>query len=166
MPPRPDRPLFLLDYDGTLAPIVDDPAAARPHAEAPALLARLAERHPVVILTGRDLATLGRLLVTDDGAAVAVRAVGLHGAEHGTLGGAVAHDDRHAEAFDAMRASRPRGAGRRRRRQGRGVRGPLPARAGPRRRARAPWTRGPPARPRALEPVAGQFVVELRPPRR
>ena len=44
LPPRPARPLFLLDYDGTLAPIVADPAAALPHAAVPDLLARLAGR--------------------------------------------------------------------------------------------------------------------------
>jgi len=86
-PPRPARPLLLLDYDGTLAPIVDDPARAVPHPDVPALLPRLAARHPTVVVTGRDLATLGRLMgAAPDG----LRAVGLHGAEWG----------RPAEAFD------------------------------------------------------------------
>lgn len=94
-PPRPARPLLLLDYDGTLAPIVDDPARAVPHPDVPALLPRLVARHPTVVVTGRDLATLGRLLgATPDG----LRAVGLHGAEWGRPGAALADE---AEAHEA-----------------------------------------------------------------
>lgn len=76
----PPQPLLLLDYDGTLAPIVDDPAAALPHPDVPDLLARLAARHPVRVITGRGLEDLAGLL------AVPVEAVGLHGAERGRLG--------------------------------------------------------------------------------
>ncbi|GAB5536876.1 MAG: trehalose-phosphatase [Rubricoccaceae bacterium] len=92
MTPHPDRPLLFLDYDGTLAPIVDDPAKATPHPDVPGLLARLTDQHPVVIVTGRDLASLSRLLT-----GVRVRAVGLHGAETGWSDGAV--DARAAESF-------------------------------------------------------------------
>ncbi|WP_308164756.1 trehalose-phosphatase [Nonomuraea sediminis] len=48
-----------LDFDGTLAPIVPDPAAARIHPEAPAVLAELG-RHvgAVAIVTGRPVATV------------------------------------------------------------------------------------------------------------
>ncbi|MBX6382977.1 MAG: trehalose-phosphatase, partial [Microbispora sp.] len=43
-----------LDYDGTLAPIVPDPAAARVHRDAPGVLAALARLvGAVVIVTGR-----------------------------------------------------------------------------------------------------------------
>ncbi|MEM6325832.1 MAG: trehalose-phosphatase [Bacteroidota bacterium] len=79
--PHPARPLLFLDYDGTLAPIVDDPAEAWPHPDVPGLLRRLAEQHPVVVVSGRDLATLARFLP-----GVSVRAAGLHGAEVGLLG--------------------------------------------------------------------------------
>lgn len=92
MLPHPDRPLLFLDYDGTLAPIVDDPAAAVPHPEVPELLRQLAGVHPVVIVTGRDLAALSRLLQ-----GVRVRAVGLHGAETGWSDGTV--EARAAEAY-------------------------------------------------------------------
>ncbi|MEM1057388.1 MAG: trehalose-phosphatase [Bacteroidota bacterium] len=81
MPPHPARPLLFLDYDGTLAPIVDDPAEAWPHPDVPGLLRQLAERHPVVVVSGRDLAALARFLPD-----VHVRAAGLHGAEVGVLG--------------------------------------------------------------------------------
>lgn len=76
----PPRPLLLLDYDGTLAPIVDDPAAAVPHPEVPGLLSRLAALHPVRVITGRGLEDLAPLLP------VPVEAVGLHGAQRGRLG--------------------------------------------------------------------------------
>lgn len=48
-----------LDFDGTLSPIVPDPASARIHPQAPAVLAELG-RHvgAVVIVTGRPVATV------------------------------------------------------------------------------------------------------------
>jgi len=50
----PDRALLAFDYDGTLAPIVDDPDRAFAHPEAPALLARLADAvGHVAVITGR-----------------------------------------------------------------------------------------------------------------
>ena len=79
-PPTPARPLLFLDYDGTLAPLVDDPAAAYPHPDVPDLVRRLADAHPLFVVTGRDLAALYRLL------GVPVEAIGLHGAERGRLG--------------------------------------------------------------------------------
>ena len=81
MIPHPDRPLLFLDYDGTLAPIVDDPAEAWPHPDVADLLRQLAERHPVVVVSGRGLGALARFLP-----GVRVRAAGLHGAEVGILG--------------------------------------------------------------------------------
>lgn len=48
-----------LDFDGTLSPIVPDPAAARIHPSAPAVLADLGARVlAVVIVTGRPVATV------------------------------------------------------------------------------------------------------------
>ena len=60
-----------LDFDGTLAPIVDDPAAAWIHPDAPAVLATLAARvRAVAVVTGRparQVVELGRLHeVADD----------------------------------------------------------------------------------------------------
>lgn len=49
------RPAVCLDYDGTLSAIVADPDAARLVDGAEQTLARLAERCPVAILSGRDL---------------------------------------------------------------------------------------------------------------
>jgi len=77
-PPEPARALLSLDFDGTLAPIVDDPAAARPLPGVPALLARLARRlGTVAVVSGRPVAFLGEVL----GGATGVRLFGLYGAE-------------------------------------------------------------------------------------
>lgn len=81
MPPVVERPLFFLDYDGTLAPIVDDPSAAVPHPDVPALLRTLDARHPLWIVTGRDIEALSLFLDRP------YRAIGLHGAQEGTVGG-------------------------------------------------------------------------------
>lgn len=103
MIPVPDRPLLFLDFDGTLAPIVADPAAAAPHPAVPDLLAALAEAHEVVVVTGRDLEALGRLL------GVRVRAVGLHGAERGWADGEVEQQagSEHADLLRDLRAAVP-----------------------------------------------------------
>ncbi|MBK1735255.1 trehalose-phosphatase [Halorhodospira abdelmalekii] len=50
-------PLFL-DYDGTLTPIVDDPAQAVLSPQMRDVLGRLAEVHTVALVSGRDLTTL------------------------------------------------------------------------------------------------------------
>lgn len=48
-----------VDFDGTLAPIVSDPAAASPHPDAAGLLRRLSERWGrVVVVSGRPVAYL------------------------------------------------------------------------------------------------------------
>lgn len=103
MIPVPDRPLLFLDFDGTLAPIVDDPAAAAPHPAVPDLLAALADAHEVVVVTGRDLRTLGRLL------GARVRAVGLHGVERGWADGTVERraGGEHAEVMGDLRDAVP-----------------------------------------------------------
>ena len=68
-----------LDFDGTLAPIVDDPAAARMRASTRALLARVAASYPVAIVSGRARADVRRRL---DGVRVN-EVVGNHGLEPG-----------------------------------------------------------------------------------
>lgn len=59
------RPLLLgLDVDGTLAPIVDDPAAARVPPETESLLQSLVRQDGlhVALITGRDLPALRRMI--------------------------------------------------------------------------------------------------------
>lgn len=80
MPPIAENPLFFLDYDGTLAPIVDDPEAAVPHPDAPDLLRQLDARYPLWIVTGRDLQALSSFLDRP------FTAIGLHGAQEGVVG--------------------------------------------------------------------------------
>jgi trehalose 6-phosphate phosphatase len=76
--------LVALDYDGTLAPIVARPEQAHMPAATRSLLARVARRFPVVILSGRARNDAMRFL---EGVAV-IEVIGSHGLE--TAGGAAA----------------------------------------------------------------------------
>jgi trehalose 6-phosphate phosphatase len=69
--------LIALDYDGTLAPIASRPQDARMPATTRALLARVAKRFPVVVLTGRSRMDALRFL---DGVPV-LEVIGSHGLE-------------------------------------------------------------------------------------
>lgn len=80
-PERVPSPLFLLDYDGTLAEIVADPERAFPHPEVPGLLAALHTRYPLYLISGRSVASLSALLTVPG-----LRVVGVHGMEEGRLG--------------------------------------------------------------------------------
>ncbi len=71
------RALFV-DFDGTVAPIVPDPASARPLAGVPKVLGRLAQRLDVVaVVSGRPATFLRDML----GSIRGVRLVGLYGLE-------------------------------------------------------------------------------------
>jgi len=50
----------MLDFDGTLAPIVADPRSARMDARTRAALGNIAQKYPVAIITGRSLAFIRR----------------------------------------------------------------------------------------------------------
>ena len=106
-PPLVSDPIFFLDYDGTLAPIVDEPSEAYPHEEALGILERLAEAHPVVLVTGRKLADLKVLLP------LPLEAVGLHGLQRGRIGDEI--EDRTPrevlELIRRMRETVPTGEG-------------------------------------------------------
>ncbi|GAA5335940.1 MULTISPECIES: trehalose-phosphatase [Thermus] len=77
-----ERLIFLLDYDGTLAPLAPRPEEALPHPEAAGILRALRECYPVYVITGRRVKDL-ELLLPLPGLAV----VGGHGVEEGVLGG-------------------------------------------------------------------------------
>lgn len=83
-PPHPSQPLLLLDYDGTLAELATDPSQAHPHPEVLELLTRLQEHHPVVVLTGRQVADVATLLPVKG-----LRIFGVHGMEEGFVGESV-----------------------------------------------------------------------------
>lgn len=115
------RPTVLVasDFDGVLAPLVDDPMASRPlPGTMPALrgLAALPGTYAAVV-SGRDLATLTELTGLtgpDDGA---VTRIGSHGAESSTSaaspGPTPAQQDllqRLTDDFEALRAGLPAGA--------------------------------------------------------
>jgi trehalose 6-phosphate phosphatase len=71
------RTLLILDFDGTLAPIVRHPGAARLPRRTREVLAAVASLYPVAILSGRSIADVRRRL---DGVRVDW-VVGNHGAE-------------------------------------------------------------------------------------
>lgn len=158
-PPVVDRPLFFLDYDGTLAPLVDEPMDAVPHPEAPAVLEALSAAHPVWIVTGRYLRDLDTLL------GLPVRAIGLHGAQEGIIGAGDARSLVPADAraaMDHLRATLPE-------LDGLWVedKGPMFAvhyrRVADAEAAVAALRTWSDARPDGIEVIFGKQVVELRP---
>jgi trehalose 6-phosphate phosphatase len=87
---HPDRAGVVTDFDGTLAPIVLDPAAARPLPGAPAVLARLGATFArVAVVSGRPAAFLLDRLGPADG----VRLIGLYGLEWADGTTVVEHPD-------------------------------------------------------------------------
>jgi trehalose 6-phosphate phosphatase len=74
---HPDRCAVMSDIDGTLAPIVDDPAAARVPEDTARLLARLADRYALVACISGRRALQGRRMVGVPG----ITYVGNHGYE-------------------------------------------------------------------------------------
>ncbi|MDR1440841.1 MAG: trehalose-phosphatase [Bifidobacteriaceae bacterium] len=80
--------LVALDFDGTLAPLVDNPEDSRPVPGARTALARLArvDRVQLALVSGRPAADLARLASPPDGTWLA----GSHGAEQGRMSGAAA----------------------------------------------------------------------------
>lgn len=73
------HPAVVLDYDGTLAPIVAEPRRAFMRPSTRDLLRQVAHRYPTAILTGRTRADVSRLLSGVDVAKI----VGSHGSDWG-----------------------------------------------------------------------------------
>ncbi|HIH19431.1 TPA: trehalose-phosphatase [Candidatus Micrarchaeota archaeon] len=74
---RAKKPLVILDFDGTLARVVPNPAQAKISAKTKAELEKIACVAKVVILTGRPRDFVQRQLVGAGG----IRVIGLHGNE-------------------------------------------------------------------------------------
>lgn len=106
--PLPAEPLLFLDYDGTLAPIVEEPMEAFPRPEVPALLAELDAAYPVWIVTGRHLRDIDVLLPEP-----ALPGIGLHGAQQREREGAIQDrvPERLMPLLDRLRSSVPEGEG-------------------------------------------------------
>lgn len=102
-PPVTSSPLFFLDYDGTLAPIVDDPMQADPHPEIPAILEELDKRYPLYIVTGRYPPHLRSFLDSS------FNVIGLHGIQRGRLHGELSSviSGRAREAIEHYRRTAP-----------------------------------------------------------
>ncbi len=94
------RPAVCLDYDGTLSPIVPDPDSARLVVGAAEVLARLAERCPVAILSGRDLAD-----IRDRVAVPGLWYAGSHGFETIAPDGSYRQNDEAAAAVPVLEQS-------------------------------------------------------------
>ncbi len=109
-----DRILIAVDFDGTLAPIVEDPETAEPlplAAEAITALAGLPRTH-VAVISGRPLEQLRRLVVDH---AEGVALVGSHGAEIDESDMLADGDEPGPGQDDDEVPRRSRGRGRRRR---------------------------------------------------
>jgi trehalose 6-phosphate phosphatase len=97
---RPERVAICLDFDGTIAPIVDDPAAARPLPGVVDLLGPLADRYAAVALvSGRPASYLA-----GHAAAPGVHYLGMYGLEE-IVDGRVQVDPRLAAARPAVTAA-------------------------------------------------------------
>ena len=59
-------PAIFLDYDGTLTPIVEDPAEAKLPVKTKRIIKRLAEQYSVAMISGRDLADVQNMVGIDD----------------------------------------------------------------------------------------------------
>lgn len=91
---RPADSALFLDFDGTLAPIVEDPRTARPLAPVPGVLDRLARRLALVaVVSGRPVQFLADVLGSPPG----VHLAGIYGLEEMVDG--VVHRSAEAERW-------------------------------------------------------------------
>lgn len=158
LPPVPVSPILFLDYDGTLAPIVDDPMQAFPHPEVPELLHQLDKKYPLWIVTGRNLNDLSVLL------GLPLKGIGLHGAQAGRIGGPTEYlvPEEAIQALKSLRENVPHLSGIRVEDKGitfavhyRTAADPFAAR-----NALEIWAS---ELPEELEAIRGKMVIELRP---
>jgi trehalose 6-phosphate phosphatase len=155
---------LFLDFDGTLAPIVPDPASAAPAPGVPALLGRLAAGlGRVAVVSGRPASYLVGVLGPPPG----VRLVGLYGMEEVEADGTVREDPEAArwrpvveEVTRALAAAAPAGADV----EAKGLTVTLHWRRAPSTEAWARAGAGAEAARTGLLVQPGRMAVELRPP--
>jgi trehalose 6-phosphate phosphatase len=109
---QPRTALVAVDFDGTLAPIVSQPEAARPHPRASELLRGLAaSMRAVAVVTGRPPAVAASLLGFTLDEPPNLLVVGHYGLETWTtaagVGGDARVDARRSERVDQVRAALP-----------------------------------------------------------
>lgn len=161
---RAGEAAVFLDYDGTLAPIVPDPAGARPLPGVAELLPRLAARVGVLaVVSGRPVSYLRGVLGRPPG----VLLEGLYGMEE-AAGDAPAVRDREAEAW-VPAVAEAAGALRRLRLEGteveeKGLTVTLHWRRAPSGASRAAAAAQAEAARTGLEAQPGRMSIELRPP--
>ncbi|GAB3442512.1 hypothetical protein GCM10027517_19690 [Phycicoccus ginsengisoli] len=99
---RADSLLVATDFDGVLSPLVLDPSTSRPLPGTVESLRHLVELPGTyaAVVSGRDLATLGRLTGLDDDDAVTL--IGSHGAETSAAPGGTALTDDEREALRGL----------------------------------------------------------------
>ncbi|MDF5757834.1 trehalose-phosphatase [Spongiactinospora sp. TRM90649] len=100
-----------LDFDGTLSPIVPDPASARVHPDAPAVLAELGVAvKTILVLTGRPAASVIEYGVAPDGVGLAdvpgLVVLGQYGVERWEAGELTSPPP--PEGVEAVRAELPK----------------------------------------------------------
>lgn len=110
---QPSTALVAVDFDGTLAPIVTEPGAARPHVRASSTLCSLAESiGAVAVVTGRPAGVAAELLgFTEQAPPPNLSVVGHYGLETWTaIAGVVPAagvDPRRSERIDHVRVALP-----------------------------------------------------------
>ena len=161
---RPGQSALFVDYDGTLAPIVDDPAQARPLPGVPALLSGLARSFgSVAVVSGRPARFLADVLGRPAGVAL----LGLYGMEEVAPDGSILQtaDAEHwrpvvaTVTADARRRA-PAGLGV----EDKGLSVTLHWRVDPRAEGWARQFAAEIGTERGLEAQPGRMALELRPP--
>jgi trehalose 6-phosphate phosphatase len=156
------------DFDGTIAPIVDDPETAAPLPGAVEMLGRLADRYGRVgVISGRGVDYLQeRLQVTGDDVGARLVLVGLYGLERVQRGELVVHPDAApwASVVDAVvrdaAAAAPDGVGV----EHKGLTMSLHARRAPQHFGWIQQFTSEVSRRTGLEITPGKMLIELRPP--
>jgi alpha,alpha-trehalase len=90
-------PAIFLDYDGTLTPIVDNPAEATLPRKTKRIIKQLAQQYSVAVISGRDLADVQHMVGIED-----IAYAGSHGFDISGQGGQHRYQDRGADFLPAL----------------------------------------------------------------